>query len=37
MLSWLTRLFERRAERIEPPATEPPYKVAFDEKDHHAH
>ena len=32
MLSWLTRLFERRAERIEPPATEPAYKVAFDER-----
>lgn len=32
MLSWLTRLFERRAERIEPRVTEPAYKVVFDER-----
>lgn len=32
MLDWLTRLFERRVGRIEPPVTEPLYKVAFDER-----
>lgn len=32
MLSWLSRLFERRAERVEPRVTEPAYKVVFDEK-----
>lgn len=32
MLSWLTRLFERRVERVEPRVSEPPYKVVFDER-----
>lgn len=32
MLSWFSKLFERRAEKVEPRVTEPAYKVVFDER-----
>jgi YD repeat-containing protein len=32
MLSWFTRLFERRAEPIAPRVTDPSHKVTFDER-----